>query len=111
MANVKVSKNKKVGFKHRFAVWAIPSILFCFVVCAFVLGYNHAVKRDANYCVMNSPLDVVSGEIRPPWSGVFNTTPQTYYLWYRGKWKLTEGACKTRRCVTEREYERQIYGY
>jgi len=87
---------------------AIATIL---ILAALVSGYIEFPLTKENPCIMNSPLDVVSGEIRPPWSGVFNTTPQTYYLWYRGKWKLTEGACKTRRCVTEREYEKRIYGY
>ena len=81
------------------------------ILAALVTGYIEFPLTKENSCIMNSPLDVVSGEIRPPWSGIFNTTPQTYYLWYRGKWKLTEGACKTRRCVTEREYEKRIYGY
>jgi hypothetical protein len=88
----------------------VSTIAILISIGAVVTGYIDFTPPE-NPCIMNSPLDVVSGEIRPPWSGLFNSTPQTYYLWYRGKWKLTEGACKTRRCVTEKEYERRIYGH
>jgi hypothetical protein len=93
-----------------FAIAMIVALLSFVAIGAIATGYIDLTPPE-NPCIMNSPLDVVSGEIRPPWSGVFNTTPQTYYLWYRGKWKLTEGACRTRRCVTEKEYERRIYGH
>ncbi len=91
--------------------WTIPLSFLALVVTFFCLGYKHVTRQETNYCIIDNPTVVVFGEIYPARSGVFTTTPQTHYLWYKGKWKLTEGACKTRRCVTEREYEKRIYGY
>lgn len=81
--------------------------------CLLALGLRHTLNPppNPNYCVENSPKVATSGYIQPANSGVFTTTPQTHYLYYKGETKLTDEECKIRRCVTENEYERQMYGH
>ena len=102
---------KRAKSFNNVMTWLVMvAIIVIIVLAAHVTGYIDFTPPE-NPCIMDNPPVVVSGEIRPPWSGIFASTPQTYYLWYAGKWKLTEGCCKTRRCVTEKEYERRIYGH
>lgn len=67
------------------------------------------MTSQSNPCIQDKPWVVVAGHIQPPVQAIFTSTPQVYYLYYKGKFKLTGEECRIRRCVTEKEYERRIY--
>jgi hypothetical protein len=109
--SVSGARKCKRGLLGDIIAWSliIFSIIAAIMICVAV--YIDATTPDKNPCVMDHPRVPTSGYIQPAYSGVFTTTPQTHYLWYKGKWKLTGEACEKRRCVTENEYERQMYGH
>jgi len=95
-------------------MWII--LIACAVIWFFYTIYLFAADNSSrrqeernNPCVIEHPMEAVSGKIVHP-IGVFsNEGPVTYYVSYKGKRKLTGDECLRRISVTESEYERRMY--
>lgn len=79
-----------------------------------IFSYTIDQKRRSqeargNPCVIEHPMEAVSGKIVHPRGTFSNDGPVTYYVYYKGKRKLTGDECLKRVSVTESEYERRMY--
>lgn len=91
----------------------IKSFLFISVVVFVVGGCGCLIlyvrnKNFENRCIIESPRVVVSGRITHS-DGFFESGPDIYYLYYKGKTRKSHEECRARISVTEREYERVMY--
>ena len=92
-------------------MWRILVIVV--IVAAAVLGIialaRHLNYLDVNVCVRVKPWNCAGGSMRS--TGGFLGGSMTYYwLYYDGTRKLSGEVCKRAVRVTEREYERAMYG-
>ena len=97
---------RKKKLLEDITVWSVVLSLIAIFCSICVLRFQEITKPNENPCIMDNPPVVVSGKILPEWGN-----PHNHYLWYKGKRKMTGEECKTRRRVTEKEYERRMYGH
>jgi hypothetical protein len=77
------------------------------VICLITVLWHYRPEK----CIMEqNPTKVVGGYIKH-FRGLFSSDQPRYVLFYEGKFERTGKTCEVFQYVTEREYERQMYGY
>lgn len=94
--------------RMRKKLFATITIGVVFLLCVYA-GWKAIDNSIRNICVLENPRHVISGRINSS-GGILSKGPHDHYLFYRGKRKLTGEICSKFVLVTEKEYERSIYG-
>ena len=80
----------------------------CLISMLICIGVVIKTNITNNPCVIEIPKVVVDAKIGNA-NGMFTSGPETYYIDYQGKRKLTKNSCQKRVRVTKDEYERLMY--
>lgn len=90
---------------------AIATALVLLGVACVWIGVEATVNRDG-LCVRSQSSEArpVNGNIRIRNGGIFRTGIESYVLYYPGRHEHSGRKCKYKVWVTEREYNRVMYG-
>lgn len=93
----------------RFTSYGISAVVLSLSVILVISIIKHTSYARENVCVMTeNPRRVIDGLIA---SGIRHRAgPVMYFLYYEGEYKLSKQMCRYRVGVTQKEYERKIYG-
>ena len=85
----------------------------CAILITTIIGWFvvDEWRKSTNPCVLEYPLEVTSGIVSQSPGGLFGTGVAIYDVYYKGKRKSTGDVCEKSVRLTEREYERLMYGY
>lgn len=91
----------------KYSIWIVAVVYLIFVGVKH-LCHTMDYARE-NVCVMTeNPRRVIDGLIA---SGIRHRAgPVMYFLYYEGEYKLSKQTCRYKVGVTQKEYERKIYG-